>query len=113
MVRYEGGYAVETVFDGSKLGIEPYAVEVTPAGELLVLDSMNSNVYRVQLPLSRCEHTKTASSYPDRHVFLAVCWYRVQYVGHHGILLNMVSLSVLNMVVKYRETVWVILMVVC
>jgi hypothetical protein len=74
MVRYEGGYAVETVFDGSKLGIEPYAVEVTPAGELLVLDSMNSNVYRVQLPLSRCEHTNTASSYLDRHV----SW---QYVG--------------------------------
>ena len=56
MVRYEGGYAVETVFDGSKLGIEPYDVEVTPAGDLLLLDSMNSNVYRVQLPLSRCEH---------------------------------------------------------
>ncbi|TVU11687.1 hypothetical protein EJB05_45288 [Eragrostis curvula] len=54
MVRYEGGYAVDTVFDGSKLGIEPHAVEVTPAGELLVLDSINSNIYRVQLPLSRC-----------------------------------------------------------
>ena len=57
MVKYEGGYTVETVFDGSKLGIEPYAVEVTPAGDLLLLDSMNSNVYRVQLPLSPCEHT--------------------------------------------------------
>jgi hypothetical protein len=56
MVRYEGGYAVDTVFDGSKLGIEPHAVEVSPAGELLVLDSINSNIYRVQLPLSRCEH---------------------------------------------------------
>ncbi|KAL5224514.1 hypothetical protein ABZP36_011153 [Zizania latifolia] len=53
MVKYDGGYTVETVFDGSKLGIEPYDVEVTPAGELLVLDSMNSNIYRVQLPLSR------------------------------------------------------------
>lgn len=53
MVKYEGGYAVETVFDGSNLGIEPYSVEVTPAGDLLVLDSMNSNLYRVQLPLSR------------------------------------------------------------
>jgi hypothetical protein len=62
MVRYEGGYAVETVFDGSNLGIEPYAVEVTPAGELLVLDSMNSNVYRVQLPLSRCEHASNCLS---------------------------------------------------
>nr|CAB3470276.1 unnamed protein product [Digitaria exilis] len=46
MVRYEGGYAVDTVFDGSKLGIEPHAVEVTPAGDLLVLDSINSNIYR-------------------------------------------------------------------
>ena len=57
MVRYEGGYDVDTVFDGSKLGIEPHAVEVTPAGDLLVLDSINSNIYRVQLPLSPCEHT--------------------------------------------------------
>jgi hypothetical protein len=61
MVRYEGGYVVDTVFDGSKLGIEPHAVEVTPAGDLLVLDSINSNIYRVQLPLSRCEHTLSMS----------------------------------------------------
>ncbi|KAK1605664.1 hypothetical protein QYE76_029337 [Lolium multiflorum] len=65
MVRYEGGYAVETVFDGSKLGIEPYAVEVTPAGELLVLDSMNSNVYRVQLPLSRYSRPKIVTGSPE------------------------------------------------
>lgn len=62
MVRYEGGYAVDTVFDGSKLGIEPHAVEVTPAGDLLVLDSINSNIYRVQLPLSRCEHALTRTT---------------------------------------------------
>jgi hypothetical protein len=55
MVKYEGGYTVETVFDGSKLGIEPYSVEVTQGGELLVMDSMNSNIYRMALPLSRCE----------------------------------------------------------
>jgi hypothetical protein len=55
MVKYEGGYTVETVFDGSKLGIEPYAVEVTQGGDLLVMDSMNSNIYRIALPLSRCE----------------------------------------------------------
>lgn len=67
MVKYEGGYAVETVFDGSNLGIEPHSVELTPAGDLLLLDSMNSNLYRVQLPLSRCEHAPilpTASSCP-------------------------------------------------
>jgi hypothetical protein len=62
IVRYEGGYAVDTVFDGSKLGIEPHAVEVSPAGELLVLDSINSNIYRVQLPLSRCEHALLSAS---------------------------------------------------
>jgi hypothetical protein len=52
MVRYEGGYAVDTVFNGSKLGIEPHAVDITPAGDPLVLDSINVNIYRVQLPLS-------------------------------------------------------------
>ncbi|PNT76073.1 hypothetical protein BRADI_1g43787v3 [Brachypodium distachyon] len=65
MVKYEGWYEVETVFDGSKLGIEPYAVEVTPAGELLVLDSMNSNIYRVQLPLSRYSRPKLVSGSPE------------------------------------------------
>jgi hypothetical protein len=65
MVKYEGGYAVETVFDGSKLGIEPHDVEVTPSGELLVLDSMNSNVYRVQLPLSRYSRPKLVAGSPE------------------------------------------------
>jgi hypothetical protein len=62
-VKYEGGYTVETLFDGSKLGIEPYTVEVTQGGELLVMDSMNSNIYRMALPLSRCE---CAPSFPRR-----------------------------------------------
>ena len=47
---------------GSKLGIELYAVEITPAGDLLVLDSINSNIYRVQLPLSPCEHALPPTS---------------------------------------------------
>ncbi|KAE9449157.1 hypothetical protein C3L33_18945, partial [Rhododendron williamsianum] len=52
MVKFEGGYTVETVFDGSKLGIDPYSVEVSPFGDLLVLDSENSNVYKISTPLS-------------------------------------------------------------
>jgi hypothetical protein len=60
MVRFESGYTVETVFDGSKLGIEPYAVEVTQSGDLLVLDSVNSNIYKISLPLSRCKHIPTS-----------------------------------------------------
>ena len=55
MMKFEGGYTVETVFDGSKLGIEPYSIEVSPSGELLVLDSANSNIYRISQPLSRCK----------------------------------------------------------
>lgn len=55
MMKFESGYTVETVFDGSKLGIEPFSVEVSPTGELLVLDSVNSNIYRISPPLSRCE----------------------------------------------------------
>ncbi|KAH1264370.1 hypothetical protein HKD37_01G000285 [Glycine soja] len=52
MMKFESGYTVETVFDGSKLGIEPYAVEVLPNGELLILDSANSNIYRISSSLS-------------------------------------------------------------
>ncbi|KAK7309501.1 hypothetical protein RJT34_06281 [Clitoria ternatea] len=52
MMKFESGYSVETVFDGSKLGIEPYVVEVLPNGELLILDSVNSNIYRISSSLS-------------------------------------------------------------
>ncbi|XVE67957.1 hypothetical protein DITRI_Ditri09bG0029600 [Diplodiscus trichospermus] len=58
MVKFEGGYTVETVFDGSKLGIEPYSVEVSPSGDLLVLDSENSNIYKISMPLSRYSRPK-------------------------------------------------------
>lgn len=58
MVKFEGGYTVETVFDGTKVGIEPYSLEVSPAGEILVLDSENSNIYRIPTPLSRYSRPK-------------------------------------------------------
>lgn len=58
MMKFEGGYTVETVFDGSKLGIEPYSVEVSPSGDLLVLDSANSNIYKISTPLSRYSRPK-------------------------------------------------------
>ncbi|WVZ08149.1 hypothetical protein V8G54_021495 [Vigna mungo] len=38
--RSRVGTVVETVFDGSKLGIEPYAVEVLPDGDFLILESI-------------------------------------------------------------------------
>ncbi|KAJ0457310.1 putative six-bladed beta-propeller, TolB [Helianthus annuus] len=65
MVKYEGGYSVETVFDGSKLGIEPYSVVVTPSGEVLVLDSENSNVYKVSTPLSKYSRPKILAGSPE------------------------------------------------
>ncbi|XP_059648989.1 uncharacterized protein LOC132294956 [Cornus florida] len=58
MMKFEGGYTVETVFDGSKLGIEPFSVEVLPSGDLLVLDSVNSNLYRFSSSLSQYSRPK-------------------------------------------------------
>lgn len=55
LMKFESGYTVETVFDGSKLGIEPYLVEVLPSGDLLILDSANSNLYKISSSLSLCE----------------------------------------------------------
>lgn len=54
LVKFEGGYTVETLFDGSKHGIEPYSVELSPTGDLLVLDCENSNLYKISTPLSQC-----------------------------------------------------------
>lgn len=55
MMKFEGGYHVETVFDGSKLGIEPYTLQVLPDGDLLILDSANSNLYKIASSLSLCK----------------------------------------------------------
>lgn len=52
MMKFESGYTVETIFDGSNLGIEPYSVEVSSNGEFLVLDSENSNIYKIHSPVS-------------------------------------------------------------
>jgi hypothetical protein len=43
------------VFHRIKLGINPQAVKITPVAELLLPDSVNGNLYTVELPLSPCE----------------------------------------------------------
>ncbi|KAF8399286.1 hypothetical protein HHK36_015151 [Tetracentron sinense] len=65
IMKFESGYTVETVFDGSKLGIEPYSVEVSPSGELLVLDSANSNIYKISAPLSLYSRPKLVAGSPE------------------------------------------------
>ncbi|CAF2063739.1 hypothetical protein HID58_072916 [Brassica napus] len=65
MVKFEDGYSVETVFDGSKLGIEPYSVEVLPNGELLVLDSENSNIYKISSSLSLYSRPRLVTGSPE------------------------------------------------
>ncbi|KAG6429596.1 hypothetical protein SASPL_107648 [Salvia splendens] len=65
MMKFEGGYNVETVFDGSKLGIEPYSVEVLPDGDLLILDSANSNLYKIGSSLSLYSRPRLVSGSGD------------------------------------------------
>ncbi|XVE85038.1 hypothetical protein DITRI_Ditri17bG0060400 [Diplodiscus trichospermus] len=65
MMKFEGGYTVETVFDGSKLGVEPHTVEVLPSGELLILDSANSNLYRISGSLSLYSRPRLVSGSPE------------------------------------------------
>ncbi|CAN4082475.1 unnamed protein product [Withania somnifera] len=65
MVKFESGYIVETVFDGSKLGIEPYSVEVSSTGQVLILDSVKSHIYRVSTPLSRYSRPKLVAGSPE------------------------------------------------
>ncbi|RWW41212.1 hypothetical protein BHE74_00053316 [Ensete ventricosum] len=78
LMKFESGYTVETVFDGSKLGIEPHSVEVTQSGELLLLDSVNSNLYRISLPLEihlnfdDCAHQYEAGLPLDEGLFCSI-----------------------------------------
>ncbi|VFQ91903.1 unnamed protein product [Cuscuta campestris] len=64
-MKFESGYTVETVFDGSKVGIEPFSVEVSPAGEVLILDYQNSNIYKTSSPLSRNSRPKLVVGSPE------------------------------------------------
>ena len=46
-------------------GIEPYSVELSPTGVILVLDCENSNLYKISTPLSQCmliSHLKILSA---------------------------------------------------
>ncbi|MBA0721611.1 hypothetical protein Golax_009134 [Gossypium laxum] len=65
MMKFEGGYTVETVFDGSKLGVEPHTVEILPSGELLILDSANSNLYRMSSSLSLYSRPRLVAGSPE------------------------------------------------
>ncbi|KAL8241614.1 hypothetical protein R6Q59_011916 [Mikania micrantha] len=65
LMKFESGYSVDTVFDGSKLGIEPHALEVLPNGELLVLDSANSNLYKISSSLSLYSRPKLVAGSAD------------------------------------------------
>ncbi|KAJ1379119.1 Six-bladed beta-propeller, TolB-like [Sesbania bispinosa] len=68
MMKFESGYTVETLFDGSKLGIEPHSVEVSPDGEFLVLDSENSNIYKISNPMSRYSRPKLLAGSPEGYI---------------------------------------------
>lgn len=70
MMKFETGYTVETVFDGSKLGVDPYAVEMLPTGDLIILDSASSNVYRISSSMSLC---KSIISFLELHFFYHQC----------------------------------------
>ncbi|XWS22569.1 hypothetical protein CRYUN_Cryun29cG0047700 [Craigia yunnanensis] len=65
MMKFEGGYTVETVFDGSKLGVEPHTVEVLPSGELLILDSANNNLFRISGSLSLYSRPRLVAGSPE------------------------------------------------
>ncbi|GLJ28774.1 hypothetical protein SUGI_0567350 [Cryptomeria japonica] len=65
VLQFESGYSVETVFDGSKHGIDPYSIQVSPDGDLLILDSENSNILRVTPPLSRYSRAKLLAGSAD------------------------------------------------
>ncbi|TKY50398.1 CUB and sushi domain-containing protein [Spatholobus suberectus] len=68
MVKFESGYNVETIFDGSKLGIEPHTVKISPNGEFLVLDSENSNIYKISGSMSRHSRPKLLAGSPEGYI---------------------------------------------
>lgn len=48
----EEGYTVETVFDGNKMDVHPFSI-LPFNGDILLLDSVNSTIFKIGLPLSK------------------------------------------------------------
>ncbi|KAK2365639.1 NHL domain-containing protein [Trifolium repens] len=68
MVKFESGYNVETIFDGSKLGIEPYSIEISPDGEFFILDSESSNIYKISSPISKYNKPKLLAGSSEGYI---------------------------------------------
>ncbi|GAB2276554.1 hypothetical protein Dimus_011274 [Dionaea muscipula] len=84
LIKFEGGYNVETLFDGSKLGIEPHSVHATSTSELLILDSTNSNLYKVSTPLSPCKSDSFA--YTSYSFLVSSCHMAYRHRNLHVVL---------------------------
>ncbi|KAL8142390.1 hypothetical protein V2J09_015422 [Rumex salicifolius] len=105
MMKFESGYEVETVFDGSKLGIEPYSVQLLPSGELLILDSANSNLYRISSSLSQYTRPKLVAGSADGYSGHVDGKYREARMNHpKGIAVddkgNIYVADTMNMVIR-------------
>ena len=57
---------VDTIFNGGTLGIKPHAIEVTPTAGLVVLDSINSTIYR---SCCHCHHVSRLCFLPLPFLF--------------------------------------------
>ncbi|KAL6196630.1 hypothetical protein ACLB2K_032244 [Fragaria x ananassa] len=53
VVQFESGYLVETVVEGTKIGVVPFKIRISEDGELFAVDSVNGNIVRITLPLSQ------------------------------------------------------------
>ncbi|XP_073029085.1 uncharacterized protein [Primulina eburnea] len=53
VLQFEDGYLVETVVEGSELGVVPYSIRVSQDGELFAVDAVNNNIMRITAPLSQ------------------------------------------------------------
>ncbi|XP_040371384.1 uncharacterized protein LOC112185626 isoform X2 [Rosa chinensis] len=53
VVQFESGYLVETVVEGTDIGVVPFKIRISEDGELFAVDSVNSNIVRITPPLSQ------------------------------------------------------------
>ncbi|KAL3503086.1 hypothetical protein ACH5RR_037535 [Cinchona calisaya] len=53
VLQFEDGYLVETIVQGSELGVMPYKIRVSQEGELFAVDADKSNIVRITPPLSQ------------------------------------------------------------
>ncbi|KAM5553874.1 hypothetical protein ABKV19_025885 [Rosa sericea] len=77
VVQFESGYLVETVMEGTDIGVVPFKIRISEDGELFAVDSVNSNIVRITPPLSQCmqKYLLAVDTFTSKYLLSSLCFF--------------------------------------